>query len=100
MYCARFICKRDLGVKTLCHQGSHVNYAFLLYPLLPLLSSFLSSLLHPLSSILSLLHVEGMEEPVKQKESGDGVFNYDYYPHAPGKYTVTITWGGQHIPKR
>ncbi|XP_042180880.1 filamin-B isoform X1 [Oncorhynchus tshawytscha] len=42
---------------------------------------------------------KGMEEPVKQKESGDGVFNYDYYPHAPGKYTVTITWGGQHIPK-
>uniref|UniRef100_A0A674DR18 Filamin B n=1 Tax=Salmo trutta TaxID=8032 RepID=A0A674DR18_SALTR len=42
---------------------------------------------------------KGMEEPVKQKESGDGVFNYDYYPHTPGKYTVTITWGGQHIPK-
>ncbi|CAB1315690.1 unnamed protein product, partial [Coregonus sp. 'balchen'] len=38
-----------------------------------------------------------MEEPVKQKESGEGV--YDYYPHTPGKYTVTITWGGQHIPK-
>uniref|UniRef100_A0A4W5PXF1 Calponin-homology (CH) domain-containing protein n=1 Tax=Hucho hucho TaxID=62062 RepID=A0A4W5PXF1_9TELE len=42
---------------------------------------------------------KGMEEPVKQKESGDGVYNFDYYPHAPGKYTVTITWGGQHIPK-
>uniref|UniRef100_A0A6Q2XZN7 Calponin-homology (CH) domain-containing protein n=1 Tax=Esox lucius TaxID=8010 RepID=A0A6Q2XZN7_ESOLU len=42
---------------------------------------------------------KGSEEPVKQKESGDGLYYYEYFPHAPGKYTVTITWGGQHIPK-
>ncbi|KAL1007835.1 hypothetical protein UPYG_G00092250 [Umbra pygmaea] len=42
---------------------------------------------------------KGLEEPVKLKESGDGVYNYEYYPHAPGKYTASITWGGQHIPK-
>lgn len=44
--------------------------------------------------------VEGIEEPVKQKEALDGVYAYEYYPNATGKYTVTITWGGQHIPKR
>ncbi|KAI1890363.1 hypothetical protein AGOR_G00152960 [Albula goreensis] len=42
---------------------------------------------------------KGLEEPVKQKESVDGVYAYEYYPHAPGKYIVTITWGGQNIPK-
>ncbi|XP_064160248.1 filamin-B isoform X2 [Anguilla rostrata] len=42
---------------------------------------------------------KGLEEPVKQKDSLDGVYAYEYYPHAPGKYTVAITWGGQHIPK-
>ncbi|XP_018518812.1 LOW QUALITY PROTEIN: filamin-B [Lates calcarifer] len=41
----------------------------------------------------------GMEEPVKQISSQDGVFSYEYYPNSPGKYTVSITWGGQHIPK-
>uniref|UniRef100_A0A3Q2DPS8 Filamin-B-like n=1 Tax=Cyprinodon variegatus TaxID=28743 RepID=A0A3Q2DPS8_CYPVA len=41
----------------------------------------------------------GMEEPVKQVSSQDGVFSYEYYPKSPGKYTVSITWGGQHIPK-
>ncbi|XP_038164691.1 filamin-B isoform X4 [Cyprinodon tularosa] len=41
----------------------------------------------------------GMEEPVKQASSQDGVFSYEYYPKSPGKYTVSITWGGQHIPK-
>lgn len=43
---------------------------------------------------------EGIEEPVKLISSQDGVFSYEYYPDSPGKYTVTITWGGQHIPKR
>ncbi|XP_060897718.1 filamin-B isoform X2 [Labrus mixtus] len=42
---------------------------------------------------------KGIEEPVKQICSQDGVFSYEYYPNSPGKYTVTITWGGQHIPK-
>lgn len=42
---------------------------------------------------------KGLEEPVKQKDASDGVYSYEYYPHTPGKYTVTITWGGQHIPK-
>ncbi|KAM7005424.1 filamin B a isoform 2-T2 [Tautogolabrus adspersus] len=42
---------------------------------------------------------KGIEEPVKQISSQDGVFSYEYYPNSPGKYTVTITWGGQHIPK-
>ncbi|XP_076600524.1 filamin B a isoform X2 [Chaetodon auriga] len=42
---------------------------------------------------------KGIEEPVKQISSQDGVFSYEYYPSSPGKYTVSITWGGQHIPK-
>ncbi|XP_030274937.1 filamin-B-like isoform X1 [Sparus aurata] len=42
---------------------------------------------------------KGIEEPVKQISSQDGVFSYEYYPNSPGKYTVSITWGGQHIPK-
>uniref|UniRef100_A0A665V265 Filamin B n=1 Tax=Echeneis naucrates TaxID=173247 RepID=A0A665V265_ECHNA len=42
---------------------------------------------------------KGIEEPVKQTSSQDGVFSYEYYPNGPGKYTVSITWGGQHIPK-
>ncbi|XP_066527398.1 filamin-B [Hoplias malabaricus] len=42
---------------------------------------------------------KGIEEPVKLKEAMDGVYAYEYYPNAQGKYTVTITWGGQHIPK-
>ncbi|XP_057217396.1 filamin-B isoform X2 [Triplophysa rosa] len=42
---------------------------------------------------------KGLEEPVKQKDASDGVYSYEYYPNTPGKYTVTITWGGQHIPK-
>ncbi|MEQ2203804.1 hypothetical protein XENOCAPTIV_003895 [Xenoophorus captivus] len=41
----------------------------------------------------------GIEEPVKQISSQDGVFSYEYCPKSPGKYTVSITWGGQHIPK-
>ncbi|XP_072237631.1 filamin-B isoform X1 [Leuresthes tenuis] len=42
---------------------------------------------------------KGIEEPMKQISSQDGVFSYEYYPSSPGKYTVSITWGGQHIPK-
>uniref|UniRef100_A0AAY4BYE5 Calponin-homology (CH) domain-containing protein n=1 Tax=Denticeps clupeoides TaxID=299321 RepID=A0AAY4BYE5_9TELE len=42
---------------------------------------------------------KGLEEPLKQKEAMDGVYAYEYYPHAPGKYTATIAWAGQHIPK-
>lgn len=47
-----------------------------------------------------MLCSEGVEEPVKQVTSQDGVFAYEYHPSSPGKYTVSITWGGQHIPKR
>ncbi|XP_058488127.1 filamin-B isoform X1 [Solea solea] len=42
---------------------------------------------------------KGMEEPVKQVSGQDGVFFYEYHPNSPGKHTVSITWGGQHIPK-
>ncbi|XP_069501557.1 filamin-A isoform X3 [Ambystoma mexicanum] len=42
---------------------------------------------------------KGAEERVKQKDLGDGVFWFEYYPTAPGTYTVTITWGGQNIPR-
>lgn len=42
----------------------------------------------------------GVEEPVKQISSKDGVFYYQYHPSSPGKYTVSISWGGGHIPKR
>uniref|UniRef100_A0AAX7VFZ0 Calponin-homology (CH) domain-containing protein n=1 Tax=Astatotilapia calliptera TaxID=8154 RepID=A0AAX7VFZ0_ASTCA len=42
---------------------------------------------------------KGVEEPVKQLSSQDGVFSYEYHPSSPGKYIVSITWGGQHIPK-
>lgn len=44
--------------------------------------------------------VEGLDEQVKLKEAMDGVYAYEYYPNAQGKYTASITWGGQHIPKR
>ncbi|KAM9443530.1 filamin B a isoform 2-T2 [Clarias gariepinus] len=42
---------------------------------------------------------KGVDEQVKLKEAMDGVYAYEYYPNAQGKYTVSITWGGQHIPK-
>uniref|UniRef100_A0A8C4T6N6 Filamin A n=1 Tax=Erpetoichthys calabaricus TaxID=27687 RepID=A0A8C4T6N6_ERPCA len=42
---------------------------------------------------------KGLEEPVKQKDLGDGVYAYEYYPKTPGNYIVTITWGGQQIPR-
>ncbi|XP_058873200.1 filamin-A-like [Acipenser ruthenus] len=41
---------------------------------------------------------KGSEEPVKQKDRGDGVYGYEYYPSTPGNYIVTITLGGQQIP--
>ncbi|XP_077308129.1 filamin-B isoform X3 [Lithobates pipiens] len=42
---------------------------------------------------------KGLDEPVKQLESVDGVHLFEYYPLNPGKYVATITWGGHHIPK-
>uniref|UniRef100_A0A3Q3B3P4 Filamin B n=1 Tax=Kryptolebias marmoratus TaxID=37003 RepID=A0A3Q3B3P4_KRYMA len=42
---------------------------------------------------------KGAEEPLKLISSQDGVFSYEYHPSSPGKYSVSITWGGQHIPK-
>ncbi|XP_075434429.1 filamin-A isoform X5 [Ascaphus truei] len=42
---------------------------------------------------------KGAEERVKQKDLGDGVYWFEYYPTAPGNYIVTITWGGQNIPR-
>nr|XP_046240882.1 filamin-B isoform X1 [Scatophagus argus] len=42
---------------------------------------------------------KGTEEPVKQISTQDGVYSYEYYPSSQGKYTVSITWGGTHIPK-
>ncbi|KAM4747093.1 filamin-C isoform 4-T4 [Rhinophrynus dorsalis] len=42
---------------------------------------------------------KGTEEPVKIRDVGDGVYECDYYPTVPGKYTVTITWGGYAIPR-
>uniref|UniRef100_H3CM53 Filamin B n=1 Tax=Tetraodon nigroviridis TaxID=99883 RepID=H3CM53_TETNG len=41
----------------------------------------------------------GVEEPVKQISSKDGVFYYEYHPSSPGKYSVSISWGGTQIPK-
>ncbi|XP_061474309.1 filamin-B isoform X3 [Rhineura floridana] len=42
---------------------------------------------------------KGLEELVKQKEFVDGVHSFEYYPVTPGKYIVTISWGGHNIPK-
>uniref|UniRef100_G3NI02 Filamin B n=1 Tax=Gasterosteus aculeatus TaxID=69293 RepID=G3NI02_GASAC len=42
---------------------------------------------------------KGVEEPVKQISAQDAVFSYEYHPSSAGKHTVSITWGGQHIPK-
>ncbi|XP_039366537.1 filamin-A isoform X1 [Mauremys reevesii] len=38
-------------------------------------------------------------ESVKQKDLGDGIFAFEYFPSLPGNYTVTITWGGQQVPR-
>uniref|UniRef100_A0A670JMW4 Filamin C n=1 Tax=Podarcis muralis TaxID=64176 RepID=A0A670JMW4_PODMU len=42
---------------------------------------------------------KGTEEPVKVRDVGDGVYECDYYPTVPGKYVVSITWGGYAIPR-
>uniref|UniRef100_A0A8C8EUY7 Calponin-homology (CH) domain-containing protein n=1 Tax=Oncorhynchus tshawytscha TaxID=74940 RepID=A0A8C8EUY7_ONCTS len=42
---------------------------------------------------------KGLEEPVKVRDVGEGVYECDYYPIMTGKYTITITWGGQTIPR-
>ncbi|KAJ0050245.1 hypothetical protein NL108_014312 [Boleophthalmus pectinirostris] len=42
---------------------------------------------------------KGVEEPVKLVSSQDGVYYYEYHPKTTGKYSISITWGGQHIPK-
>uniref|UniRef100_A0A4W4H085 Calponin-homology (CH) domain-containing protein n=1 Tax=Electrophorus electricus TaxID=8005 RepID=A0A4W4H085_ELEEL len=41
----------------------------------------------------------GGDEPVKVRDLSDGVYECDYYPVFPGKYTVLITWGGHAIPR-
>lgn len=48
---------------------------------------------------ISCVFTEGLEEPCKRKDLGDGVYGFEYYPTTPGTYTITITWGGQHIPR-
>ncbi|XP_054034987.1 filamin-C [Dryobates pubescens] len=42
---------------------------------------------------------KGTEEPVKVRDVGDGVYECEYHPMVPGKYTVAITWGGYAIPR-
>ncbi|XP_067854900.1 filamin-B isoform X1 [Heptranchias perlo] len=44
---------------------------------------------------------KGLEQPVKQRDLLDGgdALPYEYYPVAPGKHIVTITWGGHNIPR-
>ncbi|XP_029947767.1 filamin B a isoform X1 [Salarias fasciatus] len=42
---------------------------------------------------------KGVEELVKQISSQDGIFCYEYHPNSTGKHSVSISWGGQHIPK-
>ncbi|XP_039560264.1 filamin-A-like, partial [Passer montanus] len=39
-------------------------------------------------------------EAVKQKDLGDGTFGVEYFPTVPGNYSVAVTWGGQHVPRR
>lgn len=34
------------------------------------------------------------------QDAGNGVYNCEYHPLKPGKYTVSITWGGHPIPRR
>ncbi|XP_034551768.1 filamin-A isoform X4 [Notolabrus celidotus] len=42
---------------------------------------------------------KGLDEPCKRKDLGDGTYEFEYYPTTPGTYSITITWGGQHIPR-
>lgn len=69
------------------------------------IASYYSTQVCPIPRCADISHYlcvvsEGVEEPVKQLSSQDGVFSYEYHPSSPGKYIVSITWGGQHIPKR
>ncbi|XP_029292513.1 filamin-A isoform X5 [Cottoperca gobio] len=48
---------------------------------------------------VSIKGPKGLEEPCKRKDLGDSVYGFDYYPTTSGTYTITITWGGQHIPR-
>uniref|UniRef100_A0A665USV8 Filamin A, alpha (actin binding protein 280) n=1 Tax=Echeneis naucrates TaxID=173247 RepID=A0A665USV8_ECHNA len=48
---------------------------------------------------VSIKGPKGLEEPCKRKDLGDGIYGFEYYPTTPGTYTITITWGGQHIPR-
>ncbi|XP_075794972.1 filamin-B isoform X6 [Pelodiscus sinensis] len=48
---------------------------------------------------VSIKGPKGLEEHVKQKDSADGAYAFEYYPVNPGKYIVTISWGGHNIPK-
>uniref|UniRef100_A0A8C0H3L7 Filamin B n=1 Tax=Chelonoidis abingdonii TaxID=106734 RepID=A0A8C0H3L7_CHEAB len=48
---------------------------------------------------VSIKGPKGLDELVKQKDSVDGVYAFEYYPVSPGKYIVTILWGGHNIPK-
>uniref|UniRef100_H3C4Z4 Filamin A n=1 Tax=Tetraodon nigroviridis TaxID=99883 RepID=H3C4Z4_TETNG len=48
---------------------------------------------------VSIKGPKGLEEPCKRKDLGDGVYGFEYYPTSPGTYSITITWGGQHIPR-
>ncbi|XP_065817657.1 filamin-A isoform X2 [Labrus bergylta] len=48
---------------------------------------------------VSIKGPKGLDEPCKRKDLGDDVYAFDYYPTTPGTYSITITWGGQHIPR-
>lgn len=50
--------------------------------------------------LLYYLSSAGAEEQVKVRDAGDGVYECEYYPLKPGKYTVSVTWGGHPIPRR
>ncbi|KAJ8396992.1 hypothetical protein AAFF_G00010460 [Aldrovandia affinis] len=41
---------------------------------------------------------KGLEDPCKRADLGDGVYSFEYYPTTPGNHSISITWGGQHIP--
>nr|XP_061813370.1 filamin-C-like isoform X2 [Nerophis lumbriciformis] len=41
----------------------------------------------------------GVQEQVKVRDTGNGVYECEYYPLKPGKYTVSIMWGNQPIPR-
>ncbi|XP_075902044.1 filamin-A isoform X1 [Nelusetta ayraudi] len=48
---------------------------------------------------VSIKGPKGLDEPCKRKDLGDGVYEFEYYPTTTGTYSITITWGGQHIPR-